>query len=286
MAVTLSKETSESHSGEATSGETTYERSFLVSFDSKGTVSDVAAEVYSTWGIRLGVIHPENAAARCYRMRVNDNGNGLQWSFVASYTTSRERRIEEDPIDDAVRVRWGTERYQEVAVVDEDGEAVVNSAGDPYDPPIMKDFNRRVAYVRVNVASVPSWILSYEDAVNSDIFTVGGYTAAVGEAKCQHVALSEEQERNGITFYELTLEIHFAKNGWINKPLDAGFRRIYSGTLREKISWENADGDVEYPVAPVPLDGSGVELVDPTPATAVYRSHVIYETLPFSALPL
>jgi hypothetical protein len=75
--------------------------------------------------------------------------------------------------------------------------------------------------------------------------------------------------------------MHFQKNGWKLSLLDAGYRRK-DGTQRKIIT--NSDGTL--PTMPVPLDGSGAVLSNPTPATAVYREFTVYETKAFSSLPL
>lgn len=263
------------------SGVTTSTITYLFTTDTR--VSEFDIGTHGSCPV-IGSTHPDNPAMWCVEVMIANHEPWKGWQVTAEY--SSEREITEDPTDEPVRVSWSTEQFQEVAIVDENGDAVCNSAGDPFDPPVMKDFSRRVASVSVNVSSVPSWFLDYEDAVNSDTFTLAGFSVAAGKAKCQRVSVSEEKERNGISYFEVHMEIHLSKNGWLVKPLDAGFRRIYSGTSREKITMTNEAGEEEYPAAPVPLDGSGVELLDPTPATAVYRSFTVYESLPFSALPL
>jgi hypothetical protein len=150
----------------------------------------------------------------------------------------------------------------------------------------MKDFSRPVATIRKNIASAPAWILTSHDATNSDEFVIDGLTCEVGKAKLKRADISEPQTRNGITYRELTLAIHFAKDGWTRKVLDAGFRRKYNDTERELITLTAEDGTQQYPPGPVPLDGSGVELTDPTPSTCVYNSHELDEAIAFSALPL
>jgi len=201
------------------------------------------------------------------------------WSITAEY--SSERALNEDPTQDDMQIRVYTEQFQKPAVFNADGSKIVNSAGDPYDPPAMMDDSRRVISLVRNVAVYPAWVLDYQDAVNSDSFVVRGETYAVGTGKVQSVSLSDAQKRNGIDFYSLEVLIHLQKNGWILKTLDAGFREIQgSGGL---INIVNA-GDGERVSAPVPLDGSGAALTDRSPTNNVLRSDVVYETQPFSVL--
>lgn len=202
------------------------------------------------------------------------------WTVTAEY--SSEREMNEDPTQDAMQIRVYTEQFQKPAVFDKNGEKIVNSAGDPFDPPLMMDDSRRVISLVRNVAAYPSWVLSYQDAVNSDSFTVRGITYAAGVGKVQSVSISDGQIRNGYQFYTLEVLIHLQKNGWILQPLDVGFRELdYAGTSLINIL---NPGDNERPAAPVPLDGSGRALANPSTTNNVLLSYSVYDTQPFSVL--
>lgn len=222
-----------------------------------------------------------------------DHNTGVAWKVSVTYSSNPGQSVinnsngnGSDPLSEPARISWSGENFQQVAVVDIDDNPILNSAGDPYDPPLMKDFSRPVATIRKNIASAPAWILTSHDAINSDEFVIDGLTCEVGKAKLKRADISEWQYRNGIAYRELTLVIHFAKDGWTRKVLDAGFRRKYNDTERELITLTAEDGTPQYPPGPVPLDGSGVELTDPTPSTCVYNSHDLDESIAFSSLPL
>jgi hypothetical protein len=201
------------------------------------------------------------------------------WSITAEY--SSEREMNEDPTQDPIQIRVYTEQFQKPAVFNKDNQLIVNSAGDPYDPPPMMDDSRRVLSLSRNVPYCPSWVLDYQDAVNSDTFDALGVTYAIGTGKVQSVSLSVAQKRNNIDFHTLEILIHLQRDGWILKTLDAGFRELdYSGDL---INILNA-GDGERVSAPVPLNGSGAALASPSPTNNVLRSDVVYNTQPFSVL--
>ena len=202
------------------------------------------------------------------------------WTVTAEYSSALE--MNEDPTQDAMQIRVYTEQFQKPAVFDKDGNKIVNSAGDPFDPPLMMDDSRRVISLVRNVAAYPSWVLTYQDAVNSDTFTVRGITYAVGVGKVQSVSISDAQVRNGYPFYTLEVLIHLQKNGWILQPLDVGFRELdYAGTSLINIL---NPGDNERPSAPVPLDGAGRALDNPSTTNNVLLSFPVYNTQPFSVL--
>lgn len=239
-------------------------------------------------GYRIGQQHPTRYGFWLVGLDAQHN-TGIDWRVSLSYSSNPGQSVinrQDDPFLEAARISWDGENFQQTAVVDKDLKPILNSAGDPYDPPLMKDFSRPVATVRKYVTQAPAWILSAHDAVNSGPFVIDGLTVAEGKAKLKRVHIGEAQYRNGVAYRELTLVLHFSKDGWVRKVLDSGFRRIYSGTNRELITITAEDGSQQYPVAPVPLDGSGVELTDPTPTTCVYNEHDLDEAFDFSALPL
>lgn len=234
----------------------------------------------------IGWLHPEDSGAYCNGLDVTNPDPWKHWEVTATY--SSKWPVYEDPTaEPAIIGPWTTSKYQQPLVFDYDDKLVLNSAGDFYDPPVMKDFNRRVVTVQKNVASVPSWILDYEDAVNSAAFTLGGLLIGAGKAKCDSVEISIPLYRNDIKYYTVSMSFHLSRIGWKTRVLDAGFRELNDAEDGlQLIKVINLDGQAEYPPMPVPLDGSGHKLTLPTPATAVYKEYQSYRELPFSALPL
>lgn len=228
----------------------------------------------------IGSLHPEDSGAWCTTLTVENTEPWKGWTVTAEY--SSERELNETATSDPAIITWSSEQFQRPAIIDQDGEAIVNSAGDPFEPPFMMDDSRRVVTVTKNLSSVPSWILTYQDAVNSADFTVDGVLVGEGKAKMQSVTIGEPQSRNGNTFRTVTFSMHLEKNGWLFEPLDAGFRTKIDGVMANVRN----DDDGELPALPVPLDGFGNVLVDPSPSTAIYLEFTVYETKDFSLLPL
>jgi hypothetical protein len=228
----------------------------------------------------IGEVHPDDSGAWCTTLQVDPTDPWKGWTVTAEYSTERE--LAEDPTDDPAEITWGYEQFQKPAVTNYAGEAILNSAGDPFDPPIMIDDSRPHVTISKNLATVPVWITTYQDAINSGSFTVDGITVGAGLAKMQNITITRAQSRNGTSFRTVTFSIHLQKQGWSSKQLDAGFRQIGYGGARENI---RNDGDDELPAAPVPLNG-GVAIPSPTPANAQYRVDVVYEAKDFSVLPL
>jgi len=274
MTVTYLQEDAGGRTATNSKGIRTYTRVFLFETDSQ---ADDAWEVGSHPDApRIGQAFRD---AWCVSVTPSCIEPWKGWSITAEY--SSELELSEDPTQDPMQIRVYTEQFQKPAVYNKDDQLIVNSAGDPYDPPAMMDDSRRVLSLSRKVPSCPSWVLDYQDAVNSDTFDALGVTYAVGTGKVQSVSLGVAENRNGVTFHTLEILIHLQRSGWILKTLDAGFReRDLSGDL---VNILNA-GDGERVSAPVPLNGSGAALANPSLTNNVLRSDVVYDTLPFSVL--
>lgn len=260
---------------------------------------------------KIGSAHPNHANCKCIRRscRPESPGQKLHWIFTAEYST-RWPNLAENPLNDPAVTEWTTETFQRPIWKTIAGEAIVNSAGDPYDPPPEKDDSRWVSVTKKNIANaVPDWIFSYQDAVNSDAFTIDGESIAAGRAKISAIHLGDTQERNSIQYRTVTVTIHYRGENealgsgsgsygsgsggdeidpWDLDILDAGLREwvpsassgLYTESLRKIRS--GADG---LPVtAPVPLDGEGHKLEDPTPDTEVFLQFKVYRDKSFAAI--
>lgn len=279
MTATFKEEILSGRTARNSKGARTYTRKFRVLSSDK---TDGPFEVGSTAGLPLiGSVHPEDANAFCIELTVENTEPYAGWTVTANY--SDERVIDDNPTDDAAEINWGSEQFQKVAVVDRDGNLIVNSAGDLFDPPAMIDDSRRVVTVSKNLATVPSWILDYQDAINSDTFTIDGISIGVGKAKMQAVTVGPKQRRNSTVFRTVNFTIHLQRDGWVLDILDAGFNRIPTGDTSNRVPI-TLDGVL--PSAPYPLNGAGAPLKNPSPTNCVFRSFNVYKTRTFSTLPL
>jgi hypothetical protein len=279
MSVTLQEEIAGGRTARNSKGARTYTRKFLLIATDK---NDGPFEVGSTSGLPIiGSPHPEDANAFCIELLVENTNPYAGWTVTANY--SDERVLDDDPTQDAAEIAWNSEQFQKVAVVDRSGNVICNSAGDLFDPPAMIDDSRRVVTVTKNLAVVPTWILDYQDAVNSDSFTVDGVSIAVGKAKMQAVTVGPKQRRNATVFRTVTFTMHLQRDGWALDILDAGFNRKDPADATKRIPI-TIDGIL--PSAPYPLNGSGAPLANPSPSTGVFLSFNVYKTRAFSSLPL
>lgn len=288
MAVSQIQETWDNRGGDGgADGRAGASRSFRVIVDDPRTAyTDIALHEDIP---KLGSLHPENFALYCARVSVVQR-NKFLWEVSVGYSNESEKA--EDPTDDAAEIDWDTEQFQKPAVKDRDGNAILNSAGDPFDPPAEMDDSRRVVTIKKNMEEVPSWILDFQDVVNSSSFSVDGITVAAGLAKVQRVSVGAVQRRNDISYRPVTIVLHLRRDGWALEILNRGFRWT-NGAARIKVSYTDSgtlvspgDPVENEPTEPVLLDADGLVLSDPTPETATYGLFNVYEERSFADLPL
>lgn len=261
----------------------TYTRVWLVKVDDK---TDREGTVATASGLpAYGEAHPSPISAPAYCNKIDysrwDSKTPLAWKVTATY--SSERSHSSNPDNDEVLVSLDSEIYQEPVYQDTSGNAILNSAGDYFlDPIPTRDSAHIIFKIQANVTSVPAWVLTYQNAVNNAEITIEGLTVPIRTAKIQRLTIGTREKRGVTTFYPLSFDVHVKEQGWRLEPLDAGFRyRDGSSKLRQILN----EGDNTEPTSPVPLNGSGAVLTNPTPATAVYGNFTIYEEKDFTVLP-
>lgn len=260
------------------------ERSYTRVFDVETTAqSDNSFIVGSASGLPvIGNTHPSDGSAYCHRLEVKCVAGWKAWQVTAHYST--ERVLNAVATLDPARITWETEQFQRVAIADKDDNAITNSAGEYFDPMPTIDDSRRVVTVEKNVSAVPTWILDYQDAVNSDTFTIDGVSITAGQAKMQRVSVGPVELRDTTAFRNVRFTIALQRDGWNLSLLDIGYtqKNAIDTMRREQIVMD----DGTDPKLPFLLDGNGRKLDNPSPTTAVYRTFAVYKTRAFSTLPL
>lgn len=228
----------------------------------------------------VGSIHNSDLFAWCRSVTArNESFSKWMWRVEAQY--SSERELSTNPLLDPAIITWGSELFQRPYAFDRDGDGIVNPVGMFWDPPPEGDDANWVVTVRKNVASVPTWILSYRNAINSSQFTLDGVTIVAKAAKLNHIGIGEWQERNDIYFRQLELQIHLRQD-WRLAILNDGFKCI------------DANGDIvdcvdtkgQPPASPWPLNENGTQIDEPSPANVTFSYFEIYDEVDFNSLPL
>ena len=230
-------------------------------FYQAGTVARQASGVP-----RYGELYPNDAGLRCTQI----NAEALTSSFfkiTCNYTTfnysaADDPRIQH-PCDQPAKI---TSRGTVITVpfdvaYDDEGELkvpIVNSAGEPFDPPLIKAVYISTWSITKNANSFSDRVAEeVRDSTNSSPYR--GYEAGT----CLMVAYdATEIITPAYTYFEVQAEIQKRSEGWLRRVLDQGYRK--------KVKAE--DGTIEYEVItdkggvplsqPSKLDGDGGVLAD------------------------
>jgi len=261
---------------------------------------DTSAQVYQH-GLDIGLLplpyispHPFLTGHLCRSVRVRqDTGAPRSWTIEASYSSApvEDGEAEENPLNRPAKIQWRSNQYRQAISEDIDGRALLNSAGDWFDPPVEVDRSRWTATISKNVATVPTYILDYADAINNNSFSISGIPVEQYTAKIQDISISELKIEKEYLYYEFSYTLEFRREKWQPfKVLDQGMRRKVTKTVNnESVTHLEHIMDLSKPprpvTSPVLLDLQGDKLNNPGPNTARFRQFSVYYARSFSVLP-
>lgn len=213
-----------------------------------------------------------------------------KWVIEADYSSEPLKSSEEDqasnPLQRPPVIKWSSQQYRLAIDRDVNGQAVINSAGDYFDPPVEVERSRWVATVEKNVTQVPPQIIEYTDAINSGGFSISGAGVGARVAKLMDIGISErksEQVGNQtINYYTFSYSLELRPETWKLKVLDQGYRYKTGNSIRQIIDDSNPPRPVTSPRL---LSGGGSVLSNPSPSNAVFREFDAYVAKDFSILP-
>lgn len=206
--------------------------------------------------------------------------DGLTWEAVLSYgkPPSREARASSDPFEWLPEVEVTFREYERPVERDTAGDLIVNSAGDPFNPTLVRDDSRMILRITRNEATEPYAVMrAIKNTVNE--LTWLGLPPRTAKALAPRCTIEWHQNVSGFRYwkvayeFEINDEVYYADDGttvigqgWDQVVLDAGFRQLISGE-RSVIT---IDG--QPPNEPVPLNGAGLLLpVDDPPQYLVFK---------------
>jgi hypothetical protein len=205
-----------------------------------------------------------------------DADDDCSWVVTVEYGPYDPTQFPENPLSHPLKISWGGSRFERVVYEDKDGNAVTNSAGDYFDPPVMADDSRPTLRITRNEQTYdPTYANTWKDTVNADIF----WGFAVHTVK---LALpTGDLEYNPVCgfYYVVTYEFEVNLKGWRKEILDQGMRQIVAGK-KQKI----LDDQGEDISSPALLDGNGAKLA--TGGTPAMITVEVYQEANFSALGL
>lgn len=231
--------------------------------------------LWSTYGDDIAAVCTGRSARRIDASR-------LVWEVTARFEWRPEDSDDdEDPLDRDPKIRWTSQLFNKPIVKDRNGDALVNSAGEYFDPPVEVDFVRWTANIQFNATSIPTNIRSYAGAVSNGAITIDGESISTGKARVVGLDISEVQYwgEAQTPYRSITMaiecrddedddfELSILDQGMHSKGADDSLQDIFIDPPDDA----PAGAQPERTTVPVLLDGSGQPLATPSdPTTAVF----------------
>lgn len=292
-------------------GERTAIRVWLVQVSDTTDGPDVAlvADGVHQRGTPYSYTRPELLCTDVDCREVEDAG-GLLFEVTSTYSDKREseQQTPGEPTAKEQTVRFGFTEFTETATIQESsapvkvtptasgftrspltnwkwGKAIVNSAGQTFDPSIERVYYDLTITINRNE---PDWDLArqvqYQNAINEDDFYIAyrkrKYLIRKGQARMANIG-AEGRFENSITFFEATYEIQIREDGWGRRVLDEGRMELNNGDIPQRPIRDSEGQPVTYPVM---LDGVGQKLANG--ATPVFLEFTLNKQRVFGDLKL
>jgi len=262
----------------ALEGVRNYTRVFNVRTNS---VSDSGATIFNATGVPiLWSVHPDDSWAKVIKKSARQGEDANWWQVTVDYSTKLPidpDEAAESPLARPPKVRIGTNKFSRIITEDVNGDAIVNSAGQPFEGGYEVSDSRATLSISWNVSAASFNYITLTDLqnkINSDTYL--GYSA--GKLLVTDVSADGPTLENDVLFWacSVSLEIKNDEDGWaVTKVLDQGYMQLGDGGEPELI--RDASGQ---PVTQMKLlDGVGTEL--PNGGTPVFLEFAMYDAATF-----
>lgn len=250
----------------------TYSTDYLVETNS---AAEPEASVGSAAGLPgVGSPHPSDPTARCngLKLKQRDSPFSHLWDVTATYTNepmspaavAALSPTPTNPLTAPSKVSFRSKHHEVPFTEDRDGDPVVNSAGDAFEPPGNKDATRWTIHIVKNYTAIPSTLGDYQDKVNDGAVVLGGLSVPDECAKINVDGINPVIS-NGVSYVEVSFVIEVRFEGWGQTYIQQGFNeKVGTPGVRKKCYIKGVEV-----TNPVPLDATGAMIVDPTPADIV-----------------
>jgi len=216
--------------------------------------------------------------------REESDGSFKTWVVTCEYSNAPPVDLEQNPISEPAKASMSFDQFTIIARIDTDGNALQNTVGQSFTPPPDMDQSRPVLTVRRNESYIDlNKAMDYTDSVNQTAWK----GAPPRTVKLRALNYSDQQERNGVRYFEATYEFHLYDQTWDSFILNQATR--YKPTASS-----TAYVDMPPGAEPVTLytgeGGTTADVIVPrgTPVTReqVYVQKRIYKERNFNSLGL
>lgn len=206
----------------------------------------------------------------------SEGEDGLSWLCTLSYGPYDPSLYPQDPTQHPIDISWEPAQFERQAIKDVNGDPVVNSANDKFNPAETMDDSRPVFIIVRNEKVYNDGVMAtYRDTVNSDVFF--GYAPQL--VKCHSITGKLARDQDIGWYWIVTYRFEWNKDGWHKKPLDAGYKTYPEGATAPTVILDK----IGVPISDVSLlDGNGNEL--PAGEDPVFLDFQVYLEQPFEPL--
>ncbi|HVW39263.1 MAG TPA: hypothetical protein VHB99_18230 [Pirellulales bacterium] len=198
------------------------------------------------------------------------------WEVAATFSNVAEPG-QENPLDRPAEINVTSQKYEIPVIRDLAGKGIVNTAGNPFDPPVTKDATRYVLTISKNFADYDFDLATdYADSIN-DLPFMGREAGTLKISGFSAIRRYEQQQ----IYWTVTWEFEYRREGWQITPLNAG---LYKKALPNALQRPCLDQDGSPVTSPVPLDNQGEQIKNPTVDNVVYLAFDVYTPRNFYAL--
>lgn len=162
---------------------------------------------------------------------------------------------------------------------DKDGKPILNSAKQPFSDPLeIYDPQLILSVSDWNVASEPTWLGPYRNAVNSD--TWRGYGPRYW--RVADVQVGHNYDVDYGHYWTISLGFHFNAEKWDLRPLSKGYKQLVTENGVEKL--EDIQVSAKATTEPMLLDKDGKALPDGDETNKHFMTYRCYPELPFAGV--
>ncbi len=250
--------------------------------DQDGRMTGIATQLFDVHfdAANEAAVRPMIALRDSRIPQVGDSHPGDDWTYVLNrsavvdadsaflyHVTINYSQIA-NPFAQRTIFEWLSASTMEPVDTDIDGNPILNSSTEPFDPPIMQRFDDLILRASYNVPNFnPVGAANYKTAVNdAPILIHGQYLFLEGQVKVLLYTSREILMITGRPYIAVTLELKFRHEGWKRKVLDQGYRTkgdVVDGVQQYTPILDSEGNELTEPAL---LDGNGQELADGLPA--------------------
>ena len=246
-----------------------YSRKFLVRCDS---VTDSPIDIMLNTGLpQLGQYYKVGSSYDQVSVVTNvtpkrEKDNAKHWRVDCKYEIldSKEGKQppQQNPNNPTDPRNWTPEittnwvKFQVPTYIDINGNPIVNSCGDLFNPPVNVDDDR----LQIKISRYEQWLdvqkcLKYKNTINSDNFwgCPPGCWKLLPIAKSQEI-INDPQTGSNWIFFKTHYTLELNVNGWGARPVDRGLNRLAN---------KNVDGTLTIPAPSYPDNPVRVPITTP-----------------------